>query len=228
MSMAPSRPRSTPGNLRHAALLAVSAGLLAFCGTAYALKSDRGQVVNVNADHSVMSQDSGKAVLSGHVRIDQGSLHADGDQGTGYFDQDNALQRVVLTGTPAHFRQKLDSGSMVHGSADTIDYQVSENTVVLSGNATVVQEGRGEFHGARLTYNTDSGKIVGESRNGGQVHMTFQPKARPARPASAGATATSANSAPAPAPPGSAAPPAPAPAPPGSAATPAPASAGTH
>jgi lipopolysaccharide export system protein LptA len=170
-------------------LLAFFAVLLGFCNTAHALKSDRAQVVNVNADHSVMSQDSGKAVLTGHVRIDQGSLHADGDQGTGYFDKNNTLQRVVLTGTPAHFQQKLDSGSMVHGSAATVDYLVSENTVILSGNATVVQQGRGEFHGAKLTYNTDSGEIIGESPSGGQVHMTFQPKAKSATPKPASTSA---------------------------------------
>lgn len=166
-------------------LAVVFTALFGMCSVAHALTSDRSQVINVNANHSLMSQDNEKAVLSGHVRIDQGSLHADGDNGIGHFDQNNALQRMVLTGAPAHFQQKLDNGSMVHGSAASIDYIVSENTVILTGNATVVQQGRGEFHGAKLTYNTDSGQIVGDGGTGGQVHMVFQPKpkagAKPAR-----------------------------------------------
>ena len=155
------------------------AGLLA-CASAPATQADRDQPVNVTANSFAGSQDSGKATYTGNVKIDQGTLHADGDNATGYFDQDNQVQRVVLTGKPAHMSQKLDDGSMVHGSADTVDYTVSQNTVVLTGNATVVHEGQGEFHGARLTYNTDSGQINGEGGSGGQVHMTLQPKNKPA------------------------------------------------
>ena len=199
MSTAPSRRRNGPAERRFAALVTVFAISLGVCGSAHALKADRDQVVNINANHSVMNQDAGRAVLTGNVRIDQGSLHADGAQGTGYFDQNNTLQRVVLTGSPAHFQQKLDSGNMVNGSAASIDYQVSENTVILTGNANVVQQGRGEFHGAKLTYNTDTGQIVGDSSAGGQVHMTFRPKAKPAaaKPAPASAPAPTATPAPA-------------------------------
>ncbi|MEO6969056.1 MAG: lipopolysaccharide transport periplasmic protein LptA [Rhodanobacteraceae bacterium] len=144
------------------------------------MQADRDQPVNVNANSFSGSQDSGKTVFTGAVKIDQGTLHADGDNANGYFDQNNQVQRVVLTGKPAHMQQKLDDGSMVHGSADTIDYTVSENTVVLIGNANVVQEHKGEFHGAKLTYNTDSGQISGESGGGGQVHLTLQPKPKSA------------------------------------------------
>ncbi|MEO7149965.1 MAG: lipopolysaccharide transport periplasmic protein LptA [Rhodanobacteraceae bacterium] len=159
------------------------AGALA-CGAANAAQADRDQPVNANANSFFGSQDSGKTVFTGNVKIDQGTLHADGDSATGYFDQNNQVQRVVLTGKPAHMQQKLDDGSMVHGSANTIDYTVSENTVVLTGDANVVQEHKGEFHGAKLTYNTDSGQISGESSAGGQVHLTLQPKPKsaPAKP----------------------------------------------
>ncbi|MEO6967224.1 MAG: lipopolysaccharide transport periplasmic protein LptA [Rhodanobacteraceae bacterium] len=159
------------------------AGMLA-CGAANAMQADRDQPVNVNANSFSGSQDSGKTVFTGNVKIDQGTLHADGGSATGYFDQNNQVQRVVLTGKPAHMLQKLEDGSMVHGSADTIDYTVSENTVVLTGDANVVQEHKGEFHGAKLTYNTDSGQISGEGGEGGLVHMTLQPKPKsaPAKP----------------------------------------------
>jgi lipopolysaccharide export system protein LptA len=178
MSTAPSL-RKRNRRIERLILLLVT---LAACGGAWALKSDRNQVINVNADHSFMSQDQEKAILTGRVQINQGSLHADGDKGVGYFNDDNVLQRVVLTGVPAHFQQKLDNGSMVHGSAATIDYMASENTVILTGNAIVVQQGRGDFHGEQLTYNTDTGEIVGTGGTGGQVHMTFLPKPKPAKP----------------------------------------------
>lgn len=169
-------------NLR-APLVVLLAGMLA-CAAANATQADRDQPVNVNANAFSGSQDSGKTVFTGSVKIDQGTLHADGDNATGYFNQDNQVQRVILTGKPAHMQQKLDDGSMVHGSADTIDYTVSENTVVLTGDANVVQEHKGEFHGAKLTYNTDSGQISGQGGEGGLVHLTLQPKPKtaPAKP----------------------------------------------
>ncbi len=184
MSTAYSRRRSVRTDAR-AIAFAFAAGLI--CACAQAKQSDRDQPVSVDAQSFSGSQDSGKATYKGAVKISQGTLHADGDNATGYFDQDNQVQRVVLTGSPAHMQQQLDDGTSVHGQANTIDYTVSQNTVVLTGNAVVVHEGQGEFHGAKLTYNTDTGQINGEGGPGGQVHMVLQPKkkAAPAKPAAA-------------------------------------------
>lgn len=180
------------------------AALLA-CGAAQAKQTDKNQPININASAFAGSQDSGKITFTGSVAMDQGSFHADGAQATGYTDPDDTSQwqRVVLTGNPAHFRQTQDNGTLVHGQAATIDYKVSENTVILSGNASVVQQGRGEFHGDRLTYNTDTGEIQGTPAAGGRVHITLQPRSKPApadtRTAPAGSAAPATTSAPAPA-----------------------------
>ncbi|MDE2498400.1 MAG: lipopolysaccharide transport periplasmic protein LptA, partial [Xanthomonadaceae bacterium] len=89
----------------------------------------------------------------------------------------------------------------VHGQAATIDYKVSENTVILTGNASVVQQGRGEFHGEKLVYNTDTGEIQGTPASGGRVHITLQPRSKPApasaKPAATGAAGSAPVSAPA-------------------------------
>lgn len=143
-----------------------------------AKQTDSSQPVLVKADNSVMDQDKEIATLTGHVNLDQGTMHVDGDKGVGYFDENNQVERAVATGAPANFHQTLDDNSLVHGSAANIDYRVSDNTIILTGNAVVVHEGQGEFHGAKLTYNTDTGNIVGEGGTGGQVHMILQPKAK--------------------------------------------------
>ncbi|WHZ20856.1 MAG: hypothetical protein OJF55_003005 [Rhodanobacteraceae bacterium] len=159
---------------------------LATCGSAWALKSDRQAKIDVKADRQVATLGgNGQVTLIGHVKITQGSMAILGDKAIGYENQQGEWDHAIVTGSPAKFQQQLDNGSMVNGSADTIEYLVAENTIVLTGHATVVQQGRGEFHGAKLTYNTDSGQMVGEGGIGGQVHMTFQPKAAPAKPAPA-------------------------------------------
>ena len=196
MSMARSHPNRT-----RIELLALFVAALCACGVVQAKQSDKNQPININASSFAGSQDSGKIVFTGSVTMDQGTFHADGAQATGYTDPDDTSQwqRVVLTGNPAHFQQTQDNGTLVRGQAATIDYKVSENTVILTGGASVVQQGRGEFHGEKLVYNTDTGEIQGTPAAGGRVHITLQPRTKPA-PASARPATSAATPAPASAP----------------------------
>lgn len=198
-------------------LLVLFVAMLVACGTGQAKQSDKDQPIQLNATgHLIGSQQSGKIVITDNVTVDQGTFHASGDKATGYSDPKDTSQwqRVVLTGSPARFRQTQDNGTLVHGQAQTLDYRVSENTVILTGNASVVQQGRGSFQGQKLTYNTDTGEIEGTAAAGGHVHITLQPRSKPApasaKPAPAGspASAASAPSANAPSSAGSTAPPA--------------------
>lgn len=49
----------------------------------------------------------------------------------------------------------------------------------------MVQKGRGEAHGDKLTYDTKNSEMTGESGGNGQVHLIFQPKKKPAAPETA-------------------------------------------
>ena len=187
-----SMPRSHPIHARVELLVLLIAAMLA-CGLAQAKQTDKNQKINVEAGYASASQGNGKLILTGGVTVDQGTFHADGAQATGYTDPNDTSewQRVVLTGAPAHFHQTQDNGALVQGQATTIDYKISENAVILTGDATVVQQGRGTFHGEKLTYNTDTGEIEGTAAPGGRVHITLQPRSKPApaKPAPAGAPA---------------------------------------
>lgn len=196
MSMPRSRRNRGSIDPLRAASLALALVASCACTGALAKQSDRDQVINITADHFAGSQDSGKINFSGNVHMDQGTFRADGAQATGYTDPNDTSQwqRAVLTGSPAHFQQTQDDGTLVHGQAQTLDYQVSQNTVILTGDAAIVQQGQGEFHGDKLIYNTDTGQIVGSSAAGGRVHITLQPRtttAAPAKPAAGPATARS-------------------------------------
>lgn len=179
---------SRRASVRRIAELALLAAGLAAMAPAFALKSDADQPVGIDAQ-KFSGRQGDKVTYSVAVHMTQGSFVADGDTATGYFDQDDAISRAVLTGSPAKVQQKLDDGSMMYGHADTIDYQVGANTVILTGNASIVQTGKGEYHGARLVYNTDSGQVSGEGGAEGRVHMILQPKKKAATPAAAASAA---------------------------------------
>lgn len=169
---------------------------LAAAPAALALSSDRQQPMDVKAEYLKTTQGSDKApgvaYLKGNVRIVQGTMKANGAEATVYQhptgakdkqgnDISGSVRRVVLTGRQAHMQQQQDGGGLVTADADSIDYDNDTSIAVLSGNVKVVQQGRGTFNGDRMTYNTNTGEMEsGNTDSGRQVHLIFEPKAKPA------------------------------------------------
>lgn len=167
MSMLRSRPSAS---LSLVALLVLAAP------AAQALKSDREQPLEVAASHFTTNQNKHLTVLTGAVKLTRGSMKGESDKGTVYQDDANEINRVVLEGKPARLQQQLDNGGLMRATAANIDYSTDSATAVLTGNAVVIQEGRGEFRGERIVYNTESGEITGEGGSGGGITMKMQPK----------------------------------------------------
>jgi lipopolysaccharide export system protein LptA len=118
--------------------------------------------------------------LHGHVVLSQGTLKITGDLAKIHFDADQNVSRIEITGNPAHIQQLDDSGNLMTGDAAKLDYDNNHGIAVLTGNAVVKQQGRGEAHGDKLTYNTETSQMSGSSGSDGLVHMTFLPKPRSA------------------------------------------------
>lgn len=175
---------STPRSRRASASFAALLIGVAAAGAAHAKQSDRDKPVEVEHADSFdgFNKPNSVTTLRGHVRISQGTMKISGDLAKVYVDADQAVSRVEITGTPAHIEQLDDNGNLVQGDASTLDYDNVKGIAVLTGNASVVQKGRGEAHGDKLTYDTKSSEITGESGGHGQVHLIFQPKKKPAAP----------------------------------------------
>lgn len=181
--------------------LVIVAVLFAFAPlAAHALTSDKQQNMLINADYSkiVQNKDNGQpgvTYLSGNVTMDQGTTKARGDEATIYQHAPNAkdaqgrdisgdVQRVVLVGKKkqAHLEQQQDSGGRMTAESDKIDYDADTSIAVLTGNVVVNQPGRGEFKGATMTYNTNTGEMEsGDKTSASQrVQMVIVPKNKPA------------------------------------------------
>ena len=183
-----SMPRSRRASASARWLLA-ACGLLAL-SPVLAKQGDRDQPMKVDAKYfDGFQKPNTVSTLKGSVVIQQGTLKATGALAKVYFDAESQISRVVLTGSPAHIEQLDDSGNQMLGDAATIDYDNIKGIAVLTGNASVTQHGRGEAHGDKLTYDTATSQMTGESGGAGTVHMVFQPKKKAAAPAASDAPA---------------------------------------
>ena len=163
-------------SLRWFALLLLGASALAGART-----SDRQQPMDVEAGSSDCSvSDTGQCVLTGDVRITQGTLVIRAGQAVVHRSNGN-IQRVVLTGGPAQMSQELDDGSKINARAGNVDYDLSTDTVVFTGDAHIDQPGRGNISGGRIAYNMKSGQVQGTGEGKGRVKMQFQPKQQGSR-----------------------------------------------
>jgi lipopolysaccharide export system protein LptA len=170
------RPVPSPSSLR-AFGAALSLVLLCAAPAAHALDKDKDQPLNVDADRFEGGLKQDLSVLTGNVRITQGSIVGTGARAD-IHQKASAVTRVVLTGTPATFQQDIEGGGTMKGRAQSIDYDPDAKHAVLSGDA-VVEHPDGEARGARLTYDVDTGKMSGDGQGGdGRVHLRMAPKAK--------------------------------------------------
>jgi lipopolysaccharide export system protein LptA len=196
---AKARSRRASANRRVAGTVVLTA-LLALSTSVVAKKSDREQPMNYTAKSTeAFNAPNTISTLTGSVRITQGTLLITGNVAKIHVDGDTQIARVVVTGNPAHIQQLDENNNLMTGDAATLDYDNINGIAVLTTNAVVHQKGRGEFHGDRLTYNTDTSLITGESAQNGMVSGTFLPKVKPAASGAAAKPAAPASSSSAPA-----------------------------
>lgn len=174
---------------------------------AHALSSDREQKTYIDGGALKVVQNTNNnqpavSYITGGAKMVQGSMKAHGDEATIYQhastakdaqgnDVSGSVQRVILVGkkSQAHIEQKQDAGGLMTAEADKIDFNADTNVAELTGNVVVIQPGRGEFRGAHMTYNTNTGEMQsGDNSPGSRVSMVIEPKAKPAAPADKPAT----------------------------------------
>jgi lipopolysaccharide export system protein LptA len=204
-------PSCNPGITMRSDLPAIMFGLIALASSmcAFALSTDRSQPMDVKANYlktdenRTTNPDVSVTYLKGNVQITQGSIKAHSDEATIYQDnsgksgatantsapseKNSRIQRVLLIGKQAHLEQLHDDDcGLMSADADRIDYHVATDIADMTGHVTVVQKGKGEFHGEHMVYNTSTGEMQsGDNAPSSRVSMRFEPKNQtPAAPSS--------------------------------------------
>ena len=153
------------------------AALLA-ADVADARAGDRDQPMSVESDRSDGGLGDDDALrLQGNVRIEQGSLRIQADRAT-VERAGGEIARIVLEGAPVRMDQLNDRGEPMSATAARVTYTPTDEIIVLSGGAQVVQP-RGTMSAETIRYNMTTGN-VDAGGDGGRVRTVIQPQARPA------------------------------------------------
>jgi lipopolysaccharide export system protein LptA len=171
--------------LKTAFLAALCAATLA--SPAHAEKADRDKPVTLEADTVTLDDIRKISIYEGNVILSQGTLllRADRVQVTQNAD---GLDKVVASGRPVSFRQKLDGrDEFIEGYANRIEYTGASSQLELIGQARLRRDGD-ELRGAQISYNanTESYKVVSQpdaQTPGGRVRAIIRPKPRADQPA---------------------------------------------
>ena len=144
----------------------------------FAVNADKSLPMKINADSTVYNREKGVATFLGHVVIDQGSTHVQGDKVVLHFNEQHQLKEAIVYGKPAKV-QTLPNGqkAILHARAETIYYYPLKHQIVLIKNAWAEQAGN-VLQGPTLTYNTETQVIETSAthRDRGRTTIILQPK----------------------------------------------------
>jgi lipopolysaccharide export system protein LptA len=156
--------------------------LLAASLPALALESDRQQPMQIKSDQFEAGMSTNTTVLTGNVRITQGSLVVNAARAD-ITQEKGDVSRALLTGAPATLKQTMTDGGELNASARTIDYKLADEMVELSGNV-ILDRPQGTLRSEKVSYSVKTGRLAaGEGVSGG-VQLTIPPKPpKPAEPA---------------------------------------------
>ncbi|MEO7252574.1 MAG: lipopolysaccharide transport periplasmic protein LptA [Arenimonas sp.] len=150
------------------------AALLPFA--AQAKTSDRNAPMDVEADRTdAMLGDDSDSILTGNVRITQGTLDVGADRAV-IHRKSGDISEVTLTGTPATLKQLADNGEQMNAHAQQIVYTLSSDLVVLTGGV-VIEQPRGNLRGETIKYDLKTGRLDGGG-DGKRVQMRIMPKTK--------------------------------------------------
>lgn len=155
----------------------ISLVLAALFGSAglQALSTDKDQDIEIESDSAYLDDTKNLSVYTGNVQVVQGSMRITGDKMTIYYTEANELDKIIVEGQPATFRQ-LPDNSTLHDEAEALvmEYYEQKNLIVLAEKARVKQGDR-RLIADHVEYDTrlsqvraNSNEVVGKPEAGQQ------------------------------------------------------------
>lgn len=136
-------------------------------------RDDASKPINVKADQSDFDEKAGIQTLTGNVEITQGSLTVKADS-IQIELKNGALFRIVGKGAPIVFQQQADSGAIMRGQSNRIEYDMQTTQITFSGAARFEKPGQ-KLSGNSITYNMSDLTFKASGNKKGRVNIVLQP-----------------------------------------------------
>lgn len=138
----------------------------------WALPSDRAQAIHIESDSATRNDKTGITVYTGSVRIKQGTMRIAADKVTVY-TTDRVVSKIICLGKPAVYQQQPQTeDELMTARANSIEYRLAKEIMVLTGNASVDQGGS-EIKGPVINY--DLKQELMQAGGEGRVQMVIPP-----------------------------------------------------
>ncbi|HID81926.1 MAG TPA: lipopolysaccharide transport periplasmic protein LptA [Chromatiales bacterium] len=157
---------------RKLSLIIVASLFCITAGNAFAV--DRSQPIELEADQVELDDNKGTSTYIGNVRLKQGELSLQANRVI-VFLKDSKIIRIQAEGTPAKFKDKLEDNRLVEAEATQMDYNVSNEEILLTGDGMLNQNGN-ILRNDRIHYNLATGTLKAGGKDAEQrVKVILQP-----------------------------------------------------
>ncbi|MDG2171494.1 MAG: lipopolysaccharide transport periplasmic protein LptA [Gammaproteobacteria bacterium] len=140
-----------------------------------AYESDSDKPIFLESDSAKWDEESQKSTYRGNVIVTQGSMLLTGELLI-VTSKNNEINRMVITGEKARYKQKTITGKIINGEAKKIQYYVDKAKIIFLDKAILTQTNN-IVRSNRIVYKTDTENITaGDKKGKSRVKMTLEPK----------------------------------------------------
>lgn len=152
---------------------AILTALLSLSLSAYALKSDTDQPINIDSGSQSLDMNTNRVVFSDGVVITQGTIKVNASQVT-IIRQEGKREIIEAVGNPVTFQQTLDGGKPLNGQGNHVQYDLNNEFLTLSGNAELKQLDS-YIKAPRITYDVRKQQLKATSGGKSRVKTVLVP-----------------------------------------------------
>ncbi|MGV0005995.1 MAG: lipopolysaccharide transport periplasmic protein LptA [Candidatus Porifericomitaceae bacterium WSBS_2022_MAG_OTU9] len=131
--------------------------------------------IELEADSADISLDKRTAVYSGNAVVIRANHRLYGDTVTVSYTDESAIEHAQIVGSPALWQYQKTIDKLYQGSATNIDYFVSEQRLLFSGNAEANTD-LGLIRGEQIEHNLSTGNTKVLSKKDERVKIIYHHK----------------------------------------------------
>lgn len=148
-----------------------------FMSNSFALSTDRGKPIELEADSADLDDKKGISIYRGSVVLIQGSTRLEADKLILYHNSKHKLIKIESYGKPARFKQRPDGQKQdVEAIAHKMIYINNKEIIHLYKKAKFKQ-GKNSFSGDNISYDMKNDLVKANKKKGssGRVKVIIQP-----------------------------------------------------